>query len=85
MEKLLRETQPACVVCGSDDRLAVDHVVPMSKDGKLLPGNAVILCKSHNSSKSNKDLDELDSDFASRIREAAEQFLDVWNSQRVTG
>jgi 5-methylcytosine-specific restriction endonuclease McrA len=79
METILFELQPSCVVCGSSDRLAVDHVIPVSKGGKLEPGNVAVLCKSHNSSKHDKDLNKVD--FSDKIILAAENFLDAWNSR----
>jgi 5-methylcytosine-specific restriction endonuclease McrA len=35
---------PACVYCGSADRLELDHVVPMSRGGTNRPENVVIAC-----------------------------------------
>lgn len=79
MEKLLFLTQPVCILCGLDDRLAIDHVIPVSKGGRLEPGNVVVLCKSHNSSKHDLDLDDLEPIFAKAILDSAKQFLDAWN------
>lgn len=81
MEHTLVTLQPACVVCGSDDRITIDHVIPVSKGGRLEPGNAVILCKYHNSSKNNRDLDSLEPGFSIPIREAAKSFLEAWNGR----
>lgn len=83
MEQLLSELQSECVICGSTDRLAIDHVVPFVKGGKLVPGNAVRLCKSHNSSKHDKTLTELPSTWAVMIDYAAHQFEMEWEQFRV--
>jgi 5-methylcytosine-specific restriction endonuclease McrA len=37
-------SMPACVYCGSADRLELDHVVPMSRGGLNRPENVVIAC-----------------------------------------
>lgn len=80
MECALQELQAACVVCGSDDRLATDHVYPLSKGHGLSPGNAVKLCKSCNSSKASKTPEELSPDIANKILSAAESFRIAWES-----
>ena len=43
-----------CFNCESKDNLAIDHHRPLSKGFALEPMNAVLLCKSCNSSKKNK-------------------------------
>lgn len=78
MELLLRELQPECMICGSTDRLAIDHVVPVTKGGKLEPGNVVRLCKQHNSAKHNKNLSDLPLAWTLMIDYAAQSFQDVW-------
>ena len=45
----------ACFNCGSTENLEVDHYRPLSKGNALTLTNAIILCKSCNSSKSSKD------------------------------
>lgn len=43
---------PVCEVCGSDDRLQVDHIVPISRGGgRLDPHNLQTLCHSCHSRK----------------------------------
>lgn len=43
-----------CFKCGKDTKLSIDHHMPLSKGFKLTYSNAVLLCSSCNSSKSNK-------------------------------
>lgn len=43
-----------CFNCGLTERLEIDHHYPLSSGHKLTLDNAVLLCKSCNSSKSNK-------------------------------
>ena len=80
MAKALFELQPVCVVCGSDIKLAVDHVTPVTKGGSLIPGNAVVLCKSCNSAKFNRDLQELLPLTAFSIIVAAQEFAECWQA-----
>jgi 5-methylcytosine-specific restriction protein A len=46
----LRRT-PWCAVCGATDDLTGDHVVPLSRGGRAVPGNVRILCRTHNSAR----------------------------------
>ena len=80
MELLIYETFDSCVVCNSNTDLTVDHVKPLSAGFGLKPGNAVILCRSCNSSKSNKDLSSLPQDVQSKILTAAALFKEVWDN-----
>lgn len=43
-----------CAYCGTDDPLAQEHFIPLSKGGGYTPDNIVPACKSCNSSKKNK-------------------------------
>lgn len=81
MERSLRDLQPACVLCGSFDRLATDHFRPQSLGFGLEPGNATRLCIRCNSSKHAKHPDQLDVGRRFRIQIAAAAFEDHWNSQ----
>jgi hypothetical protein len=48
-----------CVYCGKEsDRLEQDHILPVSRGGNHTKDNIVPCCKSCNSSKKNKKLDE---------------------------
>jgi len=43
-----------CVVCGSEDNLHFDHVIPFSRGGSsLVPENVQLLCARHNLEKSD--------------------------------
>ena len=44
-----------CYKCGSPNNLSIDHHKPLSKGFPLKIGNAVLLCRSCNSSKRDKD------------------------------
>lgn len=81
MDAALRFLQPACVLCTSKQRLSVDHVRPLSRGYGLCPGNAVMLCGSCNSAKSNLRLGELPGDAAARLVTAADDFYIHWNSK----
>lgn len=78
MAQFLLKLQPACVVCGSTEKLAIDHVRPMSKGYGLKPGNAAVLCKSCNSRKRDKNLNQLPWGVYNRVLEAAEDFWLRW-------
>lgn len=44
-----------CVVCGSEDNLHFDHIIPYSKGGSsLVPQNIQLLCARHNLEKKDK-------------------------------
>lgn len=43
-----------CTVCGTDENLSVDHIIPISKGGSELdPENLTTMCMTHNRQKSN--------------------------------
>lgn len=44
----------SCAICGSDDRIQADHIIPITKGGTHSEGNLQPLCISCNSSKGNK-------------------------------
>lgn len=89
LELALEEFFPTCVICGITREehiekfgkdLSNDHVLPLSKGYGLVPGNAVVLCKSHNSSKLNRSLYKLPQDWIDKILLAAKEFEEYWNS-----
>jgi 5-methylcytosine-specific restriction endonuclease McrA len=44
-----------CVVCGSNDNLHMDHIVPLAKGGSATnPKNLQVLCEKHNLQKKDK-------------------------------
>lgn len=49
-----RRFQNRCFVCGAVDRLEIDHHYPLSLGHALSFNNAVLLCKSCNSSKNDR-------------------------------
>lgn len=53
--EVYKRDEGRCVVCGSDDNLHFDHVVPFAKGGTSLSAvNIQILCMRHNLEKSDK-------------------------------
>ena len=78
LEGTIRIFQPNCVICGSQDRLAVDHILPLSKGNGLCIGNVVVLCKSCNSIKHNRKIKSLPPEWAFRILHSAKQFESFW-------
>lgn len=81
MKRVLSDFQPCCVVCGKQSRLTVDHVLPLDQGYGLIPGNAVILCKSCNCRKNNKSLDRLPEEVRRKIINAAAAFKDHWETR----
>jgi 5-methylcytosine-specific restriction endonuclease McrA len=81
MDRALKKFQKSCVVCGSINKLCVDHVYPFSKGYLLKPGNAVRLCRSCNSIKNDKYPQELDSHTGYKILIAAELFRKYYERQ----
>jgi hypothetical protein len=47
------EKENQCIYCGAKDHLSLDHLIPRVKGGPDITDNAVIACKSCNSSKSD--------------------------------
>lgn len=80
MELMLIQLQPVCVVCGSDQRLTIDHVQSLYEGGILVPGNAVRLCVHCNSKKHRKSVWSLAPDIRSKILSAAAAFLSAWEA-----
>lgn len=79
MQDCLMQHQRKCIICGSEYKLQIDHVKPFSKGGALRPGNAVVLCKSCNIKKGNKDLHTLPDNMKYKIKRAAISFCCAWN------
>lgn len=47
----------SCLKCGDIDNLSLDHIIPVNKGGPNRIGNLQTLCRSCNSSKSDKYID----------------------------
>lgn len=57
-EKIKLQTGQICNYCGSDEKLALDHIFAQKYGGKDDAENLVYACRSCNSSKGKKDLME---------------------------
>ena len=57
-EKVKLQTGQICNYCGSNEKLALDHIFPQKYGGKDDAENLVFACKTCNSSKGKKDLME---------------------------
>jgi len=56
--KQIFERDKVCVYCNKNNRLELDHIIPISKGGKSIFNNFVVACRYCNPSKSNKDVVE---------------------------
>lgn len=52
------EKSDECIYCGSKQNLTVDHILPLVRGGPDKPDNAIIVCRTCNSSKGAKRLYE---------------------------
>lgn len=57
-EKIKLQTGEICNYCGSNDRLALDHIFPKKFGGQDQAENLIVACRICNSSKGKKDLME---------------------------
>jgi hypothetical protein len=57
-EKIKLQTGSICNYCGSNEKLALDHIFPQKLGGKDDAENLVFACRTCNSSKGKKDLME---------------------------
>jgi hypothetical protein len=64
----LRRQHRACVHCGSDEQLSVDHIHPQSRGGGPEMANLQVLCKRCNSSKGARTMEEWLASDAPRAR-----------------
>ena len=51
--KILKRDNFKCVLCGGNDRLEIDHILPVSKWWKTIEKNLQTLCFPCNRGKSN--------------------------------
>ena len=47
-----------CFYCGSNNKLTIDHIIPVVRGGRHSIGNLLIACKSCNSKKGSKTIQE---------------------------
>jgi len=52
------ENPDRCIYCGADEKLIVEHMIPLSRGGPDHPDNAVMVCAGCNSSKGDRRLYE---------------------------
>lgn len=78
MSQELLSLQPKCILCESEQNLQIDHVLPLIRGFGLEPGNAVVLCRSCNSSKKDRLLSQLKPEIAEKIQDAAKAFEAYW-------
>ena len=57
-KELLNVKFDCCVYCGSKDSKTIDHLIPKSKGGTDYIDNLVICCKSCNSRKKDKSIED---------------------------
>ena len=68
--KAMLEAQPYCTVCGGTERLQVDHIIPLSKNGApFAEENLQVLCGFHNNQKHNKTTEQVNDWINKRWRE----------------
>lgn len=80
MEMEIRKFFDKCAICGSREKLATDHVLPLSAGFGLIPGNAIRLCKTCNSHKGHKLLDDLEDSDRAKVEKSAMDFLNYWRN-----
>jgi len=52
------ERDKVCIYCGNKEDLSIDHLIPRSRGGPDIGDNAILACKSCNSSKGDKGVFE---------------------------
>lgn len=50
-DKIFKRDGYRCCVCGTDQDLTIDHVIPLSAGGSNLDSNLVTMCQEHNEKK----------------------------------
>lgn len=54
-KKVYERDKGVCVICGSNENIEYDHIIPIAKGGDSEINNLQLLCRSHNRMKRNKD------------------------------
>lgn len=54
IRKAIIDRDQCCQICGTEDRLTVDHIVPRVLGGDDNPSNLQVLCSTCNSSKGGR-------------------------------
>lgn len=57
-EKVFKRDGRICAVCGSKERLCIDHIFPVSRGGFTILDNLQVLCEKCNLQKSNMTMEE---------------------------
>lgn len=81
MELSLRDFFNSCVLCGRENLLAVDHLLPISLGHGLFTDNAVVLCNSCNSSKGSKYITDLPPEIRRKLIDASCEFQDYYEGE----
>ena len=74
-----------CVYCARPDPDTADHVIPLSKGGSNYPCNLVPACKSCNSSKRDRAIEDFCPDRAAHIVWMAQEIADQFDEVLKTG
>jgi hypothetical protein len=53
-KRILNKYNNKCCYCGDENRLEIDHIIPISKGGREDEDNMQVLCKKCNISKGNR-------------------------------
>ena len=57
LRSMIIKRDGCCQMCGTEERLSVDHIVPRTLGGDDNPSNLQVLCSSCNSSKGGRFFD----------------------------
>lgn len=74
-EAVLERDNHQCVYCGSDEKIVLDHLIPVLRGGDNDPDNLVAACKSCNAGKAGRLLEETSYTFMDPERQAQYEFL----------
>lgn len=59
-KKVFKRDGKACVICGSSEKLNVDHILPVSRGDFTILENLQVLCEKCNLQKRNMTMDEFE-------------------------